>query len=321
MINEKKAFVFFKNGKKMKKKKTNLLSIISVVKYGLFLCLLSCSSVKNAGQQKIATPTYQIASYNYGGLEKLSPTNQINLLEKFGYNQIVLKSETIDDFNNIDEFIRLVAEGGRIKINAIFERYNFNDPPERKERWKKVVDKISFKNIQLWIIIGKKIPGIADSVIINKLIEISIYAKQKKVEVILYPHSDCYIASAEEALVFVEKINQPNLKLALHLYHEIRAGNGARISAVFENVKHRLGAVTLAGTDMVADYTNSKTRDTSTIKPIGSGNFDLADFIVPLMKSKYKGTVAFMNFGITENPLIYLPRSLMEWNNKFSTIK
>ncbi len=305
----------------MKTKNTSWQRIHLVVQYGLFFCLFSCTSVKKTDQQHMVISKYQIASYNYGGLEKLSPSDQINLLEKAGYDQIVLKSETIDDFNNIDEFIRLVSAGSGIKINSIFERYNFNDNPERKERWKKVVDKISKKNIQLWIIFGKKIPGITDSVILNKLIEISTYAKQKKVEVVLYPHSDCYIASAEEALLFVDKINQANLKLALHLYHEIRAGNGARISAVFENVKHRLGAVTLAGTNMVADYTNSKTRDTSTIKPIGNGDFDLANFIVPLMKSKYIGPVAFMNFGIKENPLIYLPRSLMEWNNKLSAIK
>ncbi len=305
----------------MKTKKISWQIINLVVNYGLFFCLISCSSSKNYQQQQMAVSKYQIASYNYGGLEKLSPSNQIDLLERVGYNQIVLKSETIDDFNNIDEFIRLVSIGKGFKINAIFERYNFNDSPERKERWKKVVDKIAFKKIQLWIIFGKKISGVTDSVILNKLIEISTYAKQKKVEVILYPHSDCYIASAEEALVFVDKINLPNLKLALHLYHEIRAGNGTRISAVFENVKSRLGAVTLAGTNIVADYTNSKTRDTSTIKPIGAGDFDLANFIMPLIKSKYIGTVAFMNFGIKENPIIYLPKSLMEWNSKIAAIK
>jgi sugar phosphate isomerase/epimerase len=289
------------------------MKCISNLLYVLFFCLISCSTTKNTDQKLYSKTIWPIASYNYGGLDKKSPKDQIQLLDSFGYDRIVLKSEKIEDFNNIDEFIRLTGNDYKIKINSIFERYNFNDPEERKERWKKVVDKIADKDIQLWIIFGKKTDGITDDFIENKLREITDYSKQKNVEVILYPHSDCYIASAEEALPFVEKINNPNLKLALHLYHEVRAGNGSRIAAVFEKVKHRLGAVTLAGTDIVADYSTSKSRDLSTIKPIGYGNFDLTNFILPLKKSKYTGTVAFMNFGITENPDVYLPGSLVEW--------
>jgi len=293
---------------------------LSDLKYVLLFSLISCSTTKNTDNQSYSTTKWPIASYNYGGLEKKSPNEQIQLLESSGYDGIVLKSEKIEDFNSIDEFIRLDEMNTKFKITAIFERYNFNDPEERKERWKKVVDKISDRDIQLWIIFGKKTEGITDDFIEKKLSEIAEYSKLKNVEVILYPHSDCYIASAEEALPFVEKINDPNLKLALHLYHEVRAGNGYRIADVFEKVKHRLGAVTLAGTDVEADYTNSKTRDQSTIKPIGYGSFDLTNFILPLKKSKYSGTVVFMNFGITENPEVYLPRSLMEWKRLISTL-
>ncbi len=297
------------------------MKYISNFMYVLFFCLVSCSTIKNADQKLYSKTIWPIASYNYGGLDKKSPKDQIHLLDSFGYDRIVLKSEKIEDFNNIDDFIRLTGNNTKIKINSIFERYNFNDPEERKERWKKVVDKIAGKDIQLWIIFGKKTDGITDDFIEKKLREITDYSRQENVEVVLYPHSDCYISSAEEALPFVEKINKPNLKLALHLYHEVRAGNGSRIAAVFEKVKHRLGAVTLAGTDIEADYSNSKTRDTSTIKPIGFGNFDLTKFILPLKKSKYSGTVAFMNFGIMEIPELYLPRSLVEWKRLNSFLK
>ena len=82
-----------------------------------------------------------------------------------------------------------------------------------------------------------------------------------------------------------------------------------------------MGAVTLAGTNVEADYTNTRTRDKSTIKPIGNGDFDLTNFIAPLKKSKYKGTVVLMNFGITENPEDYLPQSLTEWKRLVTTIR
>ncbi len=297
------------------------MKYISNFMYVLFFCLFSCSTIKDTDQKLYSKTIWPIASYNYGGLDKKSPKDQIQLLDSFGYDRIVLKSEKIEDFNSIDEFIRLTGNNTKIKINSIFERYNFNDSEERKARWEKVVDKIADKDIQLWIIFGKKTEGITDEFIEKKLREITDYSRQKNVEVVLYPHSDCYISSAEEALPFVEKINKPNLKLALHLYHEVRAGNGSRIAGVFEKVKHQLGAVTLAGTDIEADYSNSKTRDTSTIKPIGFGNFDLTKFILLLKKSKYSGTVAFMNFGIMEIPEVYLARSLVEWKRLNSFLK
>jgi sugar phosphate isomerase/epimerase len=287
---------------------------ISNSMYLLLIGFIACSPTKNSDKLSNTNKNWPIASYNYGGLEKKTPLEQIQLLENSGYNGIVIKSEKIEDFNSLDEFIRLDESNSKFKITAIFERYNFTDPTERKERWKKVIDKIANKGIQIWIIFGKKTEGITDTFIEEKLREITKYAAQNKVEVILYPHSDCYIASAEEALPFVEKINAPNLKLALHLYHEVRAKNGNRIDEVFEKVKYHLGAVSLAGTDTVADYTNAKTRDLSTIKPLGFGNFDLTLFIGALKKSKYSGTVALMNFGITESPEIYLPRSLSQWN-------
>jgi sugar phosphate isomerase/epimerase len=180
------------------------------------------------------------------------------------------------------------------------------------------VDKIAGKNIELWVIFGKKMDGINDEYIEAKLREIVNYAKTKKVKVILYPHSYCYIASAEEALPFVKKINDKNLQLAVHLCHEIRAGNGARMNDVFENVKPYIGAVTLAGTDSVADFSKPKLMDASTIKPIGQGNFNMKNFIEPLLKSNYKGKVGFINFKIEEDPETYLKSSMLEWEKQYT---
>ena len=115
------------------------------------------------------------------------------------------------------------------KIHAVMVRYNFTDPIQNREGWRFIVDKIANKGIELWVIFGKKADGITDSFIETKLKEVVEYAKAKQVKVILYPHSNCYVASAEEALPFVQKINDQNLQLAVHLCHEIRAGNGSRM--------------------------------------------------------------------------------------------
>lgn len=260
-----------------------------------------------------------LVAYNFGSLGKLTPTNQIALLKKLGYNGIILNSETKEDSVNLKVFLTELKKDRHFKIHAVMARYNFTEPMEKKEGWKTIVDRIAGKGIELWIIFGKKTDGITDGFIETKLREVVWYAKMKNVKVILYPHSKCVIASAQEALPFVQKINDSNLQLAVHLCHEIRAGNGSRMNEVFDAVKGYIGAITIAGTDSVADFSKPKQMDKSTIKPLGEGNFNMRNIIVPLRKSQYKGNVGFINFKIEDDPEEYLGNSIKVWrklNNK-----
>ena len=248
-------------------------------------------------------------------MEELSILDQIALLSNSGYKGLILKSESKEDFDNFEEYMRVTESTDIFKIYAVFELYKSKYDIERYERWKLVVERIEAKGIQLWMIFGTD--DFDDAFIEDKIREIVAYASPKKVEVILYPHSGTYLESSEEALVFADKIDHPNLKLAFHLYHDIRAGHGSRIPEVFENIKHRLGAVTLAGTDSIADFTTKFTRDTTTIKPLGRGNYDMNDFVEILSNSGYQGSVGFMNFKL-KHPTVYLPKSKEIWDSYFN---
>lgn len=274
-----------------------------------FALVVNGQSKHNARRVRVS----ELTAYNFGSLGKLSPTEQIALLKKTGYKGIILNSETKEDSTDLDLFLNELKIDKHFKIHAVMVRYNFTDPLQKREGWKTIIDRIAHKKIELWFIFGKKTEGITNSFIETKLIEVVEYAKAKKVKVILYPHSKCYLASAEDALPFVEKINDHNLKLAVHLCHEIRAGNGSRMDEVFEHVKSYIGVVTLAGTDSVADFSKPILMDKSTIKPIGQGNFNMKNFIEPLRKSKYKGLLGFINFKIEDNPEVYLENSMSEW--------
>jgi len=295
--------------------KFNLKYLYSILILCIFLLNVTDILAKKTNCKQI---NVQLTAYNFGSLGKLGPIQQINVLKNAGYKGLILNSQTKEDSVNLNIFIKELRNDKQFNIHALMIRYNFNEAVQVRENWKMWVNKIAGKNIELWVIFGKKMDGINDIFIESKLREIVNYAKTKKVKVILYPHSYCYIVSAEEALPFVQKINDKNLQLAVHLCHEIRAGNGARINAVFENVKHYIGAVTLAGTDSVADFSKPKLMDTSTIKPIGQGNFNMKNFIEPLLKSNYKGKVGFINFKIEEDPETYLKSSMLEWKKQYT---
>ncbi len=289
-------------------------SLLTILFVSMIL-LLSCTVDKQKNiQTKALTPniSWPITSYNFGQMEELSIPEQIALLSKSGYKGLILKSASKKDFDNFEEYLRVTESTNNFKVDAVFELYKIKDDAERRERWKLVVDRIAGKDIQLWMIFGKD--GFDDVFVEDKIREIVAYASPKKVEVILYPHSGTYFESSEEALVFADKIDHPNLKIAFHLYHDIRAGHGSRIPEVFENTKHRLGAVTLAGTDSIADFTSKFTRDTTTIKPLGQGNYNMNNFVEILSNSGYKGSVGFMNFKLKQHPTVYLPKSKEIWD-------
>ena len=290
------------------------LFIITII--GILMCF--CSDQKNPNSHIDETLystsdstlelAWELSSYNFGGLEELSVSKQVSILRDYNYDGIILRAAKDHNFEDLPDFLQEADKYEDFKIHSAFVRYNFDDE-DKKERWTEVVDQIAGKSIQLWVIFGKKIPGFDDDFISSKLNEIVTYASSKHVHVVLYPHSSTYFESIEEGLPFLIPHDKDDLSIAFHLYHEIRAGNGHRIHKVLDIARERLGAVTLAGSDSVADYTNSSTRDTSTIKPIGKGTYDLKGLLKNLKQINYAGPIGIMNFSIKEDPNVYLPKS------------
>jgi len=261
---------------------------------------------------------WPVSSYNFGGLQGLCVEDQISRLRSAGYQGIILRNASDSDFAKLPEFLSESEKYDDFRVSAAFVRYNFDDPVEDKERWRTVVDHLAGQNIQLWVVFGKKVEGYTNGFVEKKLKEITTFADSNQVEVVLYPHSSCYFESAEEALPLIQKIDHDNLKVAFHLYHEIRAGNGGRIAEVLSAIKHKMGAVTIAGTDSVADYSSPLARDTSTIKPLGKGTFDMKIFSNQLLKTGYSGDVGIMNFKLKPSPEVYLSESREIWESYFS---
>jgi hypothetical protein len=161
----------------------------------------------------------------------------------------------------------------------------------------------------------RKKAGLTPELLEKEIRSVVEYAASKSLKVTLYPHSKNIIATAEEALVYVKKINSPNLDLAVHTCHEILAGNGGRIEEVLENVKNYLGYVTIAGADNIPNQTTtSGDWDASTLMPLYRGNFDITRVLKKLRSLNYKGSIGFINHRITEAPSTYLQLSKLTYD-------
>lgn len=283
----------------------NRILIVSLI----ILVFFSCS----AGNKKIETNPFFV--YNFGGLENYTPKQQIDLLQKMGYDGICLRMAKAEHVDELANFILAAEKYPDFNIYSVFVRYNFQEPKVDRNRWREVVDIIQDKGIALWFIFGKPQPGVSEQNIEDILRNVVDYSARKNVAVTLYPHSSCYFYSTEQALPMVKKINHPNLKLAVHLCHEMRAGNANRMDEVVKNAAGYISFVTLSGADKEVDMTSPRTMDKSTIKPLGEGEYDLSSFLKALKEINYKGPVGFINFKIDEDrkPEEYLPESLKAW--------
>jgi sugar phosphate isomerase/epimerase/sugar lactone lactonase YvrE len=252
--------------------------------------------------------------YNFGRLTERTPAEQIALLDQLGYVGITLSGEA-SKISMLDDYLQAVEDSdGSVRIASIFVRYNFKDPAADRALWQGVLDRIAGKGIDLWFIFGRRIDGITDADVEQALADVADAAAEQGVNVVLYPHSKCYIESAEEALPYVQRLARPNLGLAVHLYHESRAGNLDRVEDVLRTVAPYLKAVTLAGTDAVVDFSTPLAMDQSTIQPLDQGDYDLARFVHALDAIDYRGPVGLMNFKIEEEPADYLNRSIEIWS-------
>ena len=252
-------------------------------------------------------------AYNFGGLEDLPPATQIKLLKDNGYDGITLRMAKAEHIEQFNEFDKIVENTSNFKIYSVFVRYNFDASEEDRNRWKEAVDLIQNKGIDLWFIFGKPIEGVNDSQVEEILRNVVNYSASKNVPVTLYPHSWCYFYSAEQSLPMIKKINHPNLKLALHTCHELKAGNGGRLDEVVYNVKDYLSFITIAGASRETDMTSRKTMDKTTIQPLEDGKYDFAPFLKALKKAEFKGPVGYINFKFDKEPEDYLPKSMEEW--------
>lgn len=279
---------------------------VSIIVFSFLMTIPAFSQASN----KRLRYDWPLFVYNFGGLEKYSIEDQVNMLHRYGYAGIAVDIGNAEKLADFDRYQAAAKTKQNFKIYSAFYRLSFDEKEGFKKDWAQVVDKLAGTGTDLWLITGEKKVGLTTELLEKEIRALVIYATSKSLKVTLYPHSKNMIASAEEALVYVKKINSPNLNLAVHTCHEIRAGNANRIEEVLEKVKDYLGYVTIAGADNIPNLsTNGGEWESSTLKPLYRGNFDLTRVLKKLRSLDYRGSIGFINHRITETPDSYLPLS------------
>ena len=140
-------------------------------------------------------------------------------------------------------------------------------------------------------------------------------ARRHGVVVALYPHDGEYLASAEHALRLIHLAEragaQDNLKLSLHLCHELRAGNGARLAEVVQATLPHVAVVSISGANRAVTPGSPDWSDT--IQVLGEGDYDVQGFVNTLVDAGYTGPFVLHTYGLQGEPRELLTRAFRAW--------
>lgn len=252
---------------------------------------------------------WPLYAYNFGGLRDKSPEDQIAKLKEHGYDGISLMANRRNKLTDLTPFLALTDKDEDFHIYSVFFRYNFKDDEDVRRGYKTIIDQIAGKDIAFWLIFGRPTDGFTPKHIESVLRDVVAYGAKKGQKITLYPHHNDVIPTLEKGLVWLDKINSPNLDIVFHTCHELRSGNSSRVEELLDKAGDRLGHVTIAGADTLIDFTDPFSIENSSIKPLYRGSFDNKRVLKKLKEIGYDGAVGFINHLIKEDPDVYLSGS------------
>lgn len=169
----------------------------------------------------------------------------------------------------------------------------------------------------LWMVSdGQRDDRKTHQAMIQNLTEVARRCRKNHVQLVLYPHMGCVYETAEEGVTVLKELRQlgyPEVKTSIHLCHELKAGNGARIAEVVAHVAPYLALASVSGGD---SDTRSKGGWESAIKPLGEGSYDPLPFINALKSSGYTGPIELHTYALPDpRKDNHIARSLRWWRD------
>ncbi len=234
---------------------------------------------------------------------------KVNKLKNLGLKGIVFQVSN-NQLSLIDAYKNTTAvKNGSFAIYTIYQFIDLNQPVDYTAI-QSIYRKIAGTNTLFQIIFRQQATDAYLKEVIGKIADIAqTYAK----ELVIYPHDHTRIQSADEALAVINQVNKPNIFLALHLCHELRAGNGATIAQVVARVAPYIKVVTMSGATLSESGTTG-IGWADVIKPMNAGTYDVAPFYAALHQANYTGPIGIHSFGIkasfNQSADVHIPNSI-----------
>ena len=260
-------------------------------KLSTFLIVILCLNITNAQQESLCSPKIYTFQYDVPG----TPADKVNTLANLGLDGMIfqVKNNTIsliNEYKNVNQ-----VANGSFNIYSIYYTLNLNKAVNYK-KITNIYNKLRNTDILLQVIFTGSPSQSSLEQTVSRIADI---AASKGKELVIYPHDNTRILSVDDALAVIEAVNKPNVFLAVHLAHVLRAGNGNNVAQVVNNASPYLKIATISGATL--SEIGSGTNWNDVVKPLGQGTYDILPFYEALHNVGFKGPIGIHSFGLLQN--------------------
>ena len=277
-------------------------AIITLIVFSIFPLTIS-----HVGAEESSQAAYPLGVFNFDfGRLGEAEAGQISTLQSIGYSGLVMNLTPHRKLRRLEQLHRYQAaiDNDAFKIYAGYVVVYFGqDIDAQNAHIDQVIQTLKKSNAKLWVILrvrrGHKVER---EQVVAFLRSAAERTKAAGVELVIYPHDSAsnanisIIESAEEAIPYLEEVQNGNVFISLHLCHEIRAGNGDRLDEVAAKIKPWLQLPSINGSDI--DAVNEVKGWKRGIQPLVLGDYDSSQLLKALKSIDYKGPVILHTWGL-----------------------
>lgn len=251
-------------------------------------------------------------------MAELPAQRQVEIVQAMGFEGLGLAGM---DATKIAQFARLAqVESGAFRIPSVLWYFPVFDTIGVPWLDSVLVDAHKM-DMAIWMVASAQ--GRRDEAARQRAVaQFSLVAERcrsKGVRLVVYPHVGTVMETAEDGLWMLDSLRRkgfPEVKLSIHLCHELKKGNRSRLPEIVAKVAPHLALASVSGADK---FTNLKGAEwVSAIKPLDEGSYDARIFLRALSDAGYSGPIELHTFGL-KSPQApdydrHLERSLAQWN-------
>jgi sugar phosphate isomerase/epimerase len=233
------------------------------------------------------------------------PEQQASVLHEIGFDGISYNYTTAADL------ARWLAElkSRQLRLYGIYLGAQIDAAPALPADLPESVALLRGSGAVIWLTLPKPSkPGNHDEQAVQCVRQAADLAATGGLRVVLYPHAGFYIATAEQALALLHRVERANVGLTVNLAHELAAGNGSRLPAIIRQVAPLLQMVSLNG----ASDRSGPGWDNH-IKLLGTGDYDVAELLRVLRAVNYTGPVGLQSYNVKGEPKANLAAAHRAW--------
>jgi sugar phosphate isomerase/epimerase len=240
--------------------------------------------------------------------QKRNLQQQAEMLRQLGYqgvghlwlDQVAERLQTLDDAG-----LRLF----QITISVTIAP----GKPAYDPKFREILPLLKGRKVQFALLMGGMKPSdpAGDARAVEILREMAALARSAGAELLLYPHTNDWIETIEDAIRVADKVDRANVGVMFNLCHYLRVSRERDYRPLLARAMPRLFAVSINGAD---EY--SEAPDWSRyIQPLGRGSFDMYRFLVTLHDLGFAGPVGLQCYGIPGDAREHLAESMEAWRH------